>query len=117
MMLDDKYVVFKRDDYDRFLNSLIKGHSVMAAPIPAATWSWSAAGIRPQPIEDAVVIRRQDVFAPPALDAYANNIYSATEILRMWDTDADVVKQLQSIADYFHEQAVASWETERKLPD
>lgn len=64
-------------------------------------------------VEDAVVIRRQDLFAPPALDSYANSISIAAMMLEPGEQRL----KMQDVADYFHAQAVASWETERKLPD
>ena len=72
------------------------------------------------PVDDAVVIRRQDVFAPPALDAYANAIQTSLEILRH---SAGVtyegvdVERLQEVADYFSDQAAKAWTEQRKLPD
>lgn len=103
--MDSKYVVFKREEWER-----------------------EAAGHFPEPVPDAVVIRRQDAFAPPALDAYANSMLTVVE------TMVEIVKglpegeartRLQTQIDalnetshYFHEQAVASWEQDdRKLPD
>lgn len=69
-------------------------------------------------LTDAVVIRLQDVFAPPALDAYANSITVAIEMMQgLDDADPIKVKRLREIASYFHEQARISWETERKVPD
>jgi hypothetical protein len=74
----------------------------------------------PDPIDDAVVIRRQDLFAPPALDAYANAIQIANTIASHAPVDeraTHTMTRLQGIADYFHSQAEAAWLTERKLPD
>ena len=73
-------------------------------------------------VDDAVVIRRQDVFAPPALDAYANAIQTTLEALRAGDVAGEVTvpaicARLQGIADYFSDQAAKSWTEQRKLPD
>lgn len=71
------------------------------------------------PVEDAVVIRRQDVFAPPALDAYANAMAVVIETLRSADVQYEGVRvdRLQEIADYFADQAAKAWTESRKLPD
>jgi len=67
-----------------------------------------------QEVMDAVVIRLQDVFAPPALDSYANSIAIALELIA---SDGEQWKSLRAIADYFSEQASISWDTNRKIPD
>lgn len=83
---DEKYVVFKREEWENYEHE--------AAPLPV-------------PIEDAVVIRRQDRFAGPALHAYAACIAMV----------AAEKPELMPVADYFHEQAVLADEEGRKLPD
>jgi len=101
---DSKYVVFKRDDYVNWFNSFPE-RAMPNGPGPYA-------------LEDAVVIRRQDVFAPPALDAYANSIRVALSMAMPSDeAGINIAARLAEIADYFHEQATLSWDTERKLPD
>lgn len=110
-----KYIVFKRDDYDELIGDADEkedGH-VVSALIDQLDRVW---------LRDAVVIRRQDLFAAPALDTYANSITIAIDVLTKCqpggEDDTDVVKRLQEVADYFHEQAQKSWETQgRKLPD
>lgn len=87
----DKYIVFKRDEF------LADGTAAE--------------------LEDAVVIRRQDVFAPPALDAYANAIQCVVEVLANNTPATGRSAQLQTIADYFHDQAAKAWSEQRKLPD
>jgi len=80
------------------------------------------AGIGEQ-IHDAVVIRKQDVFAPPALEAYANAIQCVIQTLRSIDNGMqqswsnDTLRNLQKIVDYFHAQAEDAYDMERKLPD
>jgi len=96
-MLDDKYVVFKKKE-----------------------WAEANRHIRPmpEPLEDAVVIRCQDVFAPPALDAYGNAILCVIEAMKkMPGADKERMEELQDIADYFHRRASDAWQVERKLPD
>ena len=103
--MNDKYVVFKREDWEAHLDQ---------------------PGCMPESLEvdDAVVIRRQDVFAPPALDAYANLITAAIQIsqdaagfIPGVDEELEATKRMREIADYFHEQAQISYDTFRKLPD
>lgn len=77
-------------------------------------------GIPGELVEDAVVIRRQDVFAPPALDAYANAIQCAIELLAKDASEPhtfETMGRLQIIADHFHDQAAKAWTEPRKIPD
>jgi len=99
-MPDGKYITFKRADFCIWLEAARDMGAFEVEMDPSV-----------MELEDAVVIRRQDLFAPPALDAYANSIQVALSILNHPD------EVLSEIADYFHEQAVLSWQTERKLPD
>lgn len=103
--MDKKYVVFKRSDWEDWVDKEMR-ETVFAYMIPP-------------PVDDAVVIRRQDVFAPPQFDGYANGITVATEAMRKdkGGYDTTLIARLQRIADYFHEQARLSWDTDRKLPD
>lgn len=64
-------------------------------------------------VADAVVIRRQDAFAPPALDVYEGGIGVALELA----PKNGITERLQEIRDYFHRQAEAAWHTHRKIPD
>jgi hypothetical protein len=63
-------------------------------------------------IWDAVVIRRQDLFASPCLFAYSAMI----SIVAKNHSNPEVAKELQVIADYFHAQAVLAGEEGYKLP-
>lgn len=96
----DKYVIIKKEHFDRWVG-------VHEVPVDDTIL-----------IRDGVVIRRQDVFAPPALDAYANAILTALQLDSMSTTEPNPrATQLGEIADYFHEQAELAWHTDRKLPD
>lgn len=119
-MKDSKYLVWKRDEMENWMSER------------------ATEGL-PSPVPDAVVIRRQDVFAPPALDAYANAMQcvieafsratSGTEIiepnaniegddsLSIYFTPSEIAKRLQEVADYFHQQAALAYEGDRKFPD
>jgi hypothetical protein len=97
----EKYVVAKTEDFDRWWDDV--GYGMPDLNV----------------IPDAVVIRRQDIFAPPALDAYANGIRVAIEAMKSDNAGYNdkVVERLEDIAQYFHEQALLAWETDRKVPD
>ena len=98
-MIDQKYVVFKREEWEA---------------IAADTGTATRNEFLRSAVEDAVVIRRQDVFAPAALEGYANAI---TVALSMADPSTPQAKRLREIADYFHGQATVAWDTHRKIPD
>lgn len=100
-MGDGKYVVFKREEWRQWIDE----------------WPEVDPEAEPAALEDAVVIRRQDVFAPPALDAYANAIQTCVEVLCNGTSPSGRAADLQKIADYFHTQAQLAWDTVRKLPD
>lgn len=94
--MDEKYVVFKRG---------------------TEPGEWSERGglylEDLEPIEDAVVIRRQDIFAAPALNAYA----CAIQVAISMDPTHSRMQRLREIADYFHQQAEASAHTNTRIPD
>lgn len=107
-MKDEKYVVFKRNEFYEMMGALAlppyegvddNGGNVDCAPIAEKIINT----VEATAIDDAVVIRRQDVFSTPALDAY----YFVLRLL----------ERLQDIADHFHTQAQLAWNTDRKLPD
>lgn len=84
-----KYIVFNRE---YLLGLLSTGYGFRE---PDYSYLMSKA------IDDAVVIRRQDVFAGPALHAYAANIRLAATLLKGTQQEGDLL----AIASYFHEQA------------
>lgn len=106
--VNEKYIVFKREDWiNRSKNGLtmLEGNAV----------------------EDAVVIRRQDMAAPPIFDAYSNFYLATAEMLKtlgegtmetLFEHGAlqEGIDKCQELADYFHLQAVAAWDTNRKFP-
>ena len=91
---EDKYIVFKRDVFERTITGNTKVRYENIA------------------IQDAVVIRRQDKFASPCLLTYAAMISMVAE------EQSDKVRkdELQAIADYFHQQGVLAGEEGWKLP-
>lgn len=94
-MIDErKYVTFKRED--------IVG--------PLAFWP----SVAPYEIEDAVVIRRQDLFASPALATYSACIAIAAS---MTNVDDEQRQKMLDVADYFDRQAQLAAEEGFKLPN
>ncbi len=104
-MEDTKYVVFKREEFERWITLYLR-HSNIRRPMP-------------KPVPDATVIRGQDVFAAPALHAYANAMAVALAIIKGSPTTPDELRErLTKTADYFHGRAVEAETTDyRKLPD
>ena len=92
---DNKYVTFKREEFVRYMQGL---------PPQAFT------NIE---IKDAVVIRRQDFFAPGALASYASGI---ALVLNMID-DPKKRAQMLAIADYFQRQSEIAGDEAWKWPD
>jgi hypothetical protein len=96
-MTEEKYITFKREEFEGWLNHL----------------SMLLDEARELSLKDAVVIRRQDLFASPCLATYssmismvANNISNPTQ-----------AKELMAIADYFEDQARLAAAEGYKLPD
>ena len=95
---DEKYVVFKRSEWD----ASQRGEGV------------------PTLLDDATVIRSQDVFAGPALHAYASSIETSLEILEAlgWDVDSVAVKRMEDARDYFFQRALEADDVRtKKVPD
>ena len=69
-----------------------------------------------QPIEDAVVIRLQDTFAPGALWAYANSVATMLDVIDDYGLQLDNKAELQQVHEYFVAMAVRADEVRRKLP-
>lgn len=100
---NDKYVVLKKEDFDRMLGKLeLPGGSSIAEEAQAHL------------VKDAVVIRRQDRFAASAFDTYSSQILGYLEIaedMGIYDPE------LEALADFFADQAHLARQGERKLPD
>jgi len=91
---DDKYITFKRSEFSEWLAT---GVGIVESP----------------ELRDAVVIRRQDLFASPCLATYANMIALVARHL----PDKDQSDDLLAIADYFERQAILAADEGHKLPD
>jgi len=92
---DDKYIVFKSDEF-----------FAQTSGLPVALWTSIA-------VPDAVVIRRQDKFASPALATYSSMIAVAVSLIE----DDEKRKELLRVADYFEHQAQLAADEGHKLPD
>lgn len=107
---DNKYFVISKRELSRLQDNADRGQAGTAKDILHALYA--------NQIDDAIVIRKQDVFAPPALDAYANAIQCVIEAVKEVDGyDPKKIKTLQRIADYFRMQAEDAYDMKRKLPD
>jgi hypothetical protein len=92
---DDKYVTFKREDFERHI------------------FGQAAARYADYELTDAVVIRRQDLFASPALATYAACIAITAQTMPVGPTkDA-----LLDVGDYFERQSQLAADEGFKLPD
>lgn len=103
-MKDNKYIVFKRDDWERWVDKQMElDHSL---PL--------------MPVEEVVVIRLQDVFAGPALHAYSSSVSTIIETLEAENVvlGGNLMSRLHRVRDYFFEQALAADDVRtRKVPD
>ena len=91
----DKYIVFKRDEFEKWC-------------IPT---TFDAA--EKLALQDAVVIRRQDKFASPCLATYAAMIALVASEL----PEGEKRTQLLQVADHFEDQARLAAEEGWKFPD
>jgi hypothetical protein len=91
---DDKYVTFKRVEFIEMVK-----HNIL---------DWNEIEVN-----DAVVIRRQDYFAAPALATYASMIATALVLI----DDPKRTAQLTVIADYFQRQSEIAGDESWKFPD
>jgi len=91
-----KYVVYKREDFDQHINRGIPPMTAQMYEVP-----------------DAVVIRRQDIFASPALAGYAASIAIAAKLTN----NEEDRKRLLQLADFFEEQARLAADEGYKIPD
>lgn len=108
MYENEKYVVFKRDEWEEAMNDHLQKEKSRGYPVPI-----------PEEVEDAVVMRRQDIFAAPAFRLYAATIASSLVVAAKIVAPGMVISntKLEDTAKYFDEQAELSEQEERKVPD
>lgn len=102
--MQDKYIVFKLEDWDRSLEGT------------GLDKNW----MRECVIPDAHVFRDQDAFTPTVLFAYAHALRNTAEILARMGAavSADEIDRLNNMADDFISAAErAEAANYRKLPD
>jgi hypothetical protein len=71
-------------------------------------------------VDDAVVIRLQDMFAEHGLRAYAGSVITAMDIIREVGsplTEKELLPELQKLADYFMDKADEASKITGKVPD
>lgn len=116
----NKYVVFKRNEFFEMMGYLalppwtnadgsLVGVDMDAAPLGEQILR----EVTQTELADAVVIRRQDLFASPCLATYASMISLVASNI----SDKAQAKELQRIADYFEDQANLAAAEGYKLPD
>lgn len=116
----EKYVVFKKHQFFEMMGYLalppwrdehtgdLVGTDLDSAPLAAEIIKT----VEASRLKDAVVIRRQDYFAGPALATYASMIALAAKT-----ADAEVRTSIMKVADYFEDQAQLAAEEGWKFPD
>lgn len=103
-----KYVVFKKTEWDESMSSYLSQQKARGYPVPL-----------PDEVEDAVVMRRQDVFAAPAFRVYANSMAASMVVAAKLVAPGLHLESetISKIARYFEEQAELSEAEDRKVPD
>jgi len=114
---NEKYIVFKRADWDQMMVRITQ--LCPGGIAPAALGPLMALEANGSEVEDAVVIRRQDVFSPGMLAAYAHSIQIALKVASLHEFGElnEVGRRLSAIADYFHEQSELAYAESYKIPD
>lgn len=110
-MSDEKYIVFKRSDWD-----VLRG-KLSQVEIPSIL----DRVLELPPVDDAVVIRLQDEFAESGLSAYAMNIQTVLDIVDPQTVGTGAYRSMEITRDYFHASSLDAGEIRRrgqaKLPD
>ena len=103
-----KYVVFKTAEWEGEMQKYLQTQKARGYSVPL-----------PDEVEDAVVMRRQDVFAAPAFRVYANSMAASMVVAAKLVAPGLHLKSetLSQIARYFEEQAELSESENRKVPD
>ena len=118
---DEKYITFKRSDFYMMMGFLglppwrdqvtgdLVGTTMDCAPLAQSIIDEAERTC----LKDAVVIRRQDYIAAPALNSYAHLIGLAATM----NDDPSKAENLRAVADYFHQQAELAAVEGWKWPD
>lgn len=108
--LDDKYVVFKRSDLDAIVASI---STLRNGTVDAEIYLEMKTMFETACLNDAVVIRTQDIFAGPVLHLYAAQMEVAAQLAY----DADAAADLRWIGAYFKRRAIQADKGDHKFPD
>ena len=106
---DDKYITFKREAFMEWMGFL-STQDPRTYEIPVLLKDANDLAIA-----DAVVIRRQDLFASPALATYAATIGMVSVALKQ--SGARHTEDLLKVADYFQRQSELAADEGWKYPD
>lgn len=99
--MKDKYIVFKREEWDELVRKDLR----------FAQWGT----VERLSIEDAHVIREQDLFAPGVLATYAGAVQTAIEVIE--DAGVTVPTHMFHVRDHFFMASNNSAMRPRKIPD
>jgi hypothetical protein len=131
-MIDrDKYVVFKRDEFQQMMGllALPPWKNPKDGTLEATDWDCAPIAreidetIEKTELNDCVVIRKRDIFAAPVLYAYSSSLLTASELLAAHgylgqeEKLAEIVDHLVELADFFAGEAESSLGMIRKVPD
>lgn len=107
-MRDSKYIVFKREEYFDALDR------------PVANSLHLRAKLNEIEIEDAVVIRLQDIFSSTALQSYFDAVSNTLEVLDDINArqDITIIRELETLRDWaFNITQEAREYKGKKIPD
>jgi hypothetical protein len=95
--VDGKYVVFKREDWDQFCRGMGEGGVHVDG-----TEGIYITELCDRVLEDAVVLREQDIHCAGALYAYAASVMATHEIMEQMGADPDSreMRDLDKIVDW-----------------
>ena len=118
---DEKYIVFKKAEFFQMMGQLALPPYEDPHTGGQVGSDWDCAPISQRILDaativslpDAVVIRRQDFLAAPALATYADCLGLVSKTTE----DEELQKRLLAVADYFHQQAQLAAEEGHKWPD
>jgi hypothetical protein len=116
-MENDKYVVFKRDEFNEWARVM---HDAVEEVAEGKELNLRV-HLNQISLQDAVVIRKQDVFAAPGLYGYAASIQTAIEVAQRLDPSSLTEEEqwrLEALRDFFFEQGhEAAEHSPKKIPD
>jgi hypothetical protein len=113
---DTKYIVFKRHEFYELMGKLQlpPGNENFSSDEDCAPLAKRILDeCEGTALQDATVIRGQDLFAANALDVYANSIGITMQVM----DNRTKREALSKVADYFHQRAQQAHMIGYKLPD